>query len=276
MKDKYSTHFDEYKKEQLLSSFKGPKSANTQRIDLSSTNALANSKLANSASVGARISIEQLESAHARVSSLPDSHIAKKYMLGRKFTNEQMERLFYTDNFKHTASLINKETTDRLPEDKRIVIPFVNVKGEVEMIQGRALEESYIRYASVKADEDVTKIYGQYDIDPTETVYCTEGPFDAILLGNCLATCDANLTRADADVYIWDAQPRNKDVIRYMSEAIDKGCKVVIWPFSIDSKLDINDMIKKGLTSSDILGIVKKHTYSGLTAKLKLAEWKRV
>ena len=55
-------------------------------------------------------------------------------------------------------------------------------------------------------------------------------------------------------------------------EIIENGNKIVIWERSILQK-DINDLFLAGF---DIMSILKSNTYSGLEAKVKFNEWKRV
>jgi beta-galactosidase GanA len=47
---------------------------------------------------------------------------------------------------------------------------------------------------------------------------------------------------------------------------------VIIWPTSIEQK-DINDMVLAGLNVMDVL---KSNTYSGLEAKIKFNNWKKI
>ena len=54
--------------------------------------------------------------------------------------------------------------------------------------------------------------------------------------------------------------------------AIGSGEAVVIWPKSVKEK-DINDMVLAGLDPS---AIIKDNTFSGLTAKVQLTDWKKV
>ena len=44
--------------------------------------------------------------------------------------------------------------------------------------------------------------------------------------------------------YIWvfDNEPRNREVVNRIAKAIDRGDKVVIWPSNIKEK-DVNEMI---------------------------------
>jgi hypothetical protein len=57
-----------------------------------------------------------------------------------------------------------------------------------------------------------------------------------------------------------------------MEKVIDLGHSIVIWPNDLKEK-DINDMILAGKSPSEI---IKKNTFKGLQAKVKLTEWKRV
>ena len=74
--------------------------------------------------------------------------------------------------------------------------------------------------------------------------------------------------------YIWvfDNEPRNREIVERNNKAIDRGDKVVIWPSQIVEK-DINDMV---LSGHDIMPILQSNTYSGLQAKVKFNNWKKV
>jgi hypothetical protein len=57
-----------------------------------------------------------------------------------------------------------------------------------------------------------------------------------------------------------------------MISRIDAGDKLIIWPTTINEK-DVNEMY---LSGHDVQSLVKLSTYSGLEAKLKFNEWKKV
>jgi len=61
-----------------------------------------------------------------------------------------------------------------------------------------------------------------------------------------------------------------------MEQAISRGRKVVIWPTSPDEKEDINDIIKLGFTSDELMELLRARTFSGLRAKLELGQWRKV
>ena len=87
--------------------------------------------------------------------------------------------------------------------------------------------------------------------------------------------CGSDVNLSDFDyklVYVFDNEPRNKEIVQKYIKAIDDGEQVVIWPSGIGEK-DINDMI---MTGRNVQNVVELNTYHGLEAKLKLTEWKKV
>ena len=73
-------------------------------------------------------------------------------------------------------------------------------------------------------------------------------------------------------VWIYDNEPRNREIVNKIHGAINRGDTVVIWPNNIQEK-DINDMV---LSGHDVQSLVESNVYQGLEAKLKLNHWKKV
>jgi hypothetical protein len=73
-------------------------------------------------------------------------------------------------------------------------------------------------------------------------------------------------------VYVYDNEPRNREILARIDKTIQQGNKVVIWPSDIKQK-DINDMVLSGL---DVQSVVESNIYFGLEAKLKFTNWKKV
>jgi hypothetical protein len=268
MKEVFPHQFEQYKKDQML---KRLQTSSSPVRRTSTTSAPPKPKKRESAA-----ETKSLEGCTA-LSLLKDSHPAIKYLKGRHFEKDQIDRLYYSDNFKVTAEALSEDPlSPRFPDEPRIVIPFFSTEGDIEMVQGRSLDpESSLRYISIKRDEDVDKIFGKEYVDRSRTVYCVEGPLDALFVDNCVATCDSSLHRSTADVLIWDNQPRSKEICDLIEQAIDNRRSVVIWPDSPDAKLDINDMIKLGITREELMKVIKQRTFSGLRAKLEFNRWKK-
>lgn len=216
------------------------------------------------------------------ITKLDSKHPAKQYLLSRSFTDKEMCRLLYSENFAQTAKTVDSSLTEEqlkgIPNDPRIIIPFYNAdKSRILAIQGRSLNpDSQLRYITIKSNPDIDKIFGLDQLDTTKLTRCVEGPFDSLFVDNCMAVCDANLTRSGADILIWDNEPRNKQIVGFMTKAIEQGRRVVIWDTSPNKKLDINDLIKSGMTREELNKLIEARTFSGLLAKLELTKWKRV
>jgi hypothetical protein len=206
----------------------------------------------------------------AKLSDLPEDNLAVRYVKGRLIPDKYLDYLMYTENFRAmTASFKDEEYAKKMPEDKRLVIPFYNEFGELLCYQGRSLDPTdKIRYITVKKHDAVSKVFGMDRVDRSREVRVCEGPIDSMFVDNCLASADADLTKVEGDVYIYDAQYRNKDVCRHIDKAIGSGVKVVLFPKEFEWK-DINDAVKDGgLSLDDIESVIKRNTYQGLKAKL--------
>ena len=125
-------------------------------------------------------------------------------------------------------------------------------------------------------DEDAPKIYGLDTVKKDEPVYVTEGPFDSTFIRNSIAMCgaDADISRwgISNPVYVYDNEPRNREIVKRIAAKIESGNPVVIYPESVNVK-DINDMVLSGL---DVQNLIECNTYKGLQAKLKFTSWKKI
>ena len=125
-------------------------------------------------------------------------------------------------------------------------------------------------------NDDAPKVFGLEQIDKTKTVYVTEGPFDSTFIRNSIAMCgadgDVRGWGISSPVWVYDNEPRSNEILRRIESTIDRGESVVIWPQKIKEK-DINDMV---LSKYDIMSILESNTYSGLEAKVKFNNWKKV
>ena len=72
-----------------------------------------------------------------------------------------------------------------------------------------------------------------------------------------------------------DNEPRNKDIVKQLAKYIQLGYNVCMYPDSVSEK-DINDMILAGRTQEEILTLINTNTFSGMEAKLRFADWRKV
>ncbi len=210
-----------------------------------------------------------------KVSDLNISHPAREYLEQRGI--KDLDYFYYCPKFKEWTNN-QKKIFDNLKQDSpRIIIPFKDKEGNLFGYQGRSLApKAKIRYITIMLDEEQPKIFGLDRINTTEPVYIVEGPFDATFIKNSVAMAgsDADIRTFGWSNYIWifDNEPRNREIVARISKVIDRGDKVVLWPSKIKEK-DINDMF---LAGHDVQSLVECNVYSGLEAKLKFNDWKKV
>ena len=210
-----------------------------------------------------------------KISSLNNSHPARVYLEQRGI--KDLDYFYYCPKFKEWTNK-QKKTFDTLRQDSpRIIIPFKDKEGNLFGYQGRSLApKAKIRYITIMLDEDKPKIFGQDRVKTNEPIYIVEGPFDATFIKNSVAMAgsDADIRSFDWSDHIWvfDNEPRNREIVARISKAISRGDKVVIWPKNIQQK-DINDM---HLAGHDVQTLVQSNVYQGLQATLKFNDWKKV
>jgi hypothetical protein len=79
--------------------------------------------------------------------------------------------------------------------------------------------------------------------------------------------------KPENSIFVFDAEPRNKEIHKRMERVIKSGHKICIWPSDVPGK-DINEMYLNGL--HDVEKIIENNTYYGLQAELKFAAWRKV
>ena len=212
------------------------------------------------------------------ISELNKKHPAREYLEKRQIPQEKLSSLYYTDRFKTWINSKKPGTFQSLQNDRgRIIIPLIDKEGKWFGVQGRSLlPRSTMRYITIIFDEDKHKVFGLNNVKESEPIYIVEGPIDSLFLDNSVAMVgsDFNPRSCNWSDYIWvyDNEPRNRQIVDRISNSIDRGDKVVIWPQGMTQK-DINDMILGG---KDPQKIIETNTYQGIQAKIKLTEWKRV
>ena len=214
------------------------------------------------------------------ISDLNNEHPAVKYLRDRKIPEKFFGELFYTGRF-YSWTNTQKPSFDIINKDQpRIIIPFIDEAEEGAEwfgFQGRSLDpRDQLRYITIMLDENKPKIYGLNRINKRKPIYVVEGPFDSLFLDNSIAMAgsDVNSRTFGWSNYIWvyDNEPRNREIVNRITKTIDRDEKVVIWPSDIQQK-DINDMV---LSGHNVQKVVESNTYQGLEAQIKLNEWKKV
>jgi len=215
---------------------------------------------------------------------LPSGHFCLEYLTKRKIPQKFHSKLLFTQHYKQFCDTLVPNHGKTIVDDARLVIPFYDKYNDLIAVSGRALETSdkTLRYVTLRTNDSKDKLlYGMDRVNLLETVRIVEGPIDSLFLTNCIASGDANLVltsdeiSSDKKVLIFDNEPRNKEIVKMMQNAIRLGNDIVIWPNNIAGK-DINEIILGGITSDELEGIISSNTFSGLQAQTKFVFWKKV
>ena len=199
--------------------------------------------------------------------------VAKEYLEKRKI---DPTKFYFAKKFKQWTNT-QKQTFDTIGRDEsRIIIPMYDTERNLIGFQGRSLGPNSVKYITVMIKDDAPKIYGLDQIRRDDPVFVTEGPFDSTFICNSIAMCgadgDVRKWGISDPIWVYDNEPRNTEIVRRISDTIDRGEQVIIWPSGMEEK-DINDMI---LSGHDVMSILKNNIYSNLEAKVKFNNWKKV
>lgn len=232
-----------------------------------------------------------------KISQLSPFSIAKKFIVERQIPTPFHAKLYYVDKFKEWVNSIIPNKFESLDHDSaRIIIPIFDNNKTLIGFQGRAIsKKDNIRYITIMLNEEAPRIYGLDCVDFNRKNYVFEGPFDSMFIPNSIATCGGQLTSElkklnkskDNTVVVYDNEPRSKEIVKNMLTAIKNDYKICIWPDNVIEK-DINEMILKKVSghyvkteivneaAKKIQNIIDENTFSGLSAELRLSQWKKV
>jgi transcription elongation factor Elf1 len=212
-----------------------------------------------------------------KVSQLSHTHAIKRYISSRQIPARHHYRLYYVKAFKSWINGIIPDKFENLDKDEpRLVIPFLDKNKKVFGVSARGFNPNGVRYLTIMFD-DVPKVFGLDTVDFERPYHIVEGAIDSMFLSNAVAMAgaDGNVSafeNMDNAVFVFDAEPRNKEIHQRMERVIRQGYKICIWPDNMKGK-DINEMILNGVT--DVEQVIKDNTYKGLEANLRLQRWRK-
>jgi len=214
-----------------------------------------------------------LDELMTKVDTLDEDHPAKLFCKKRQIPVEKHKELYYIDDVQNLEQLSDKYKDRIIGNEPRLVIPFYSAKDQLIGVTCRALGNERLRYITLKINDEPL-VYNLDKIDKSKTVFVTEGPLDSMFLPNAIAVGGSDLKRVtdlnlDA-VYVFDNQPRNKELVNIMNSMTDY--KMVVWPKNIEEK-DINDMVIAG---REVQEIIHMNTFSGLSLKLAISQWSKI
>jgi transcription elongation factor Elf1 len=215
---------------------------------------------------------------------LPSGHFCLDYLKNRQIPKDFYSQLLFTSHYKQFIDTLVPNHGKKLVDDARLIIPFYDVYNNLIAVSGRALEtnDKTLRYITIRTTDSEDKlVFGMDRMIVHEPVRIVEGPIDSLFIKNCVASGDSSLTTvaenisAGKKVLIFDNEPRNKEIVKLMQDAIKSNHQIVIWPNTIEAK-DINEMVVSGISPDEIEAIISSNTFSGLEAQAKFVFWKKV
>jgi transcription elongation factor Elf1 len=215
---------------------------------------------------------------------LPSGHFCLDYLKNRQIPKEFYSQLLFTSHYKQFIDALVPNHGKKLIDDARVIIPFYDVYNNLIAVSGRALEtnDRTLRYITIRTTDSEDKlVFGVDRVSVHEPVRIVEGPIDSLFIKNCVASGDSSLSTvadnisAGKKVLIFDNEPRNKEIVKLMQDAIKSNHQIVIWPNTIQAK-DVNEMVMSGISVDEIEAIISSNTFSGLEAQTKFVFWKKV
>jgi len=212
---------------------------------------------------------------------LPETHYCIQYLNSRKIPKDRFKLLGFAENYQQFATEVIPDLTKTIINEPRLVIPFYDQYNELVGISGRALDNSKLRYLTLKIEDNYKLIYGLERLNKKLPVAIVEGPLDSLFLDNCLAAGNADLLSVVNQLniknvtMIWDNESRNKTIVDNMTKSLKAGYNIVIWPDTWKYK-DINQAIVEGETKESIETIITENTFVGLVGLMRLNNWKKI
>lgn len=212
-----------------------------------------------------------------KISQLKAEHPLKRYVMKRGIPTHHHYRMYFSPKFKTWINGILPNKFEKIGDDEpRLVIPFIDKKGKMFGVSARGFDPKGIRYITIMFD-DRPKIFGLDKVDFNKTYFVVEGALDSMFLSNAVAMAGAEgstaaLENTENAIFVFDAEPRNKEIHKRMEKIIRNGHRICIWPSDVPAK-DINEMVLAGL--ANVEQTILNNTFKGLEANLKLMSWRK-
>ena len=100
---------------------------------------------------------------------------SREYLQDRQIGEELIRQLWYVQDSSVLSYLSSKYKNRKLGNDPRIVFPFYSENGELIGVSGRAINDTPLRYLTMRFVDDVPLIYNINNVDKSKTIYVTEG-----------------------------------------------------------------------------------------------------
>lgn len=215
------------------------------------------------------------------------------YIESRKIPKDKLKYLYYSENFHFISQELKEldsgdEQYNYKESDRRICWFFKNRTNEVVGLQGRAVGNGFPRYMIIRLKDDDIMIGGYENADFSKRLYVVEGYIDSLFLPNAISLNGLHLptikhllekVKVPELTVIFDNEPLNIQIKKNIDSLVElshryEGLKVCLLPKEMRSiGKDINDYIKSGLSSEELIGIINNNSYSRNMLKVQSTFW---
>lgn len=275
----YSDYRKEYAKE-LYSTGKPKKSTTEYSHKVSDK---AKSLITKSSST--RLSTTVLDN-YSKLTDLPTDHPSNIWFDSRKLPEWYRSEAVYIDDTTLIRESFGMEEASK-NKTSRVGLPIWNIDKSIVLgiscrdITNRAKN----KYLSLRdrTYQDIPLLFGLDRLELSKTIFVLEGPLDSLFLTNSCAVGNGGVYSASKHpdllgkevIYIFDNQPRHKQVVESMNMAIESGLNVGFWDEDIPYK-DINDCILNGISSEYLQNMFLSSPKTILMRKLKFSKWRKI
>lgn len=212
------------------------------------------------------------------INELSQDHEAYRYILKRKLPMNKREMYFAENFIAWTQTNTDKFENWKGNDHPRIIFPFRSRCGKVIGYSARSLHGEEPKYYRIFVDDsEEERYFGINLLDESKQVFVLEGEVDSMYLPNAIAVSNAKLdTYMNPNaIYIPDADRRNIHVVNGIEKMVNKGLRVCFIPDNLGGK-DIGELVENGMTTLQLLQMIRDNTYQGLKAKLFFTAWRKI
>lgn len=214
------------------------------------------------------------------VRDLPSSHFASQYLQSRAVS---LDPFWFCEEFVAWGNRLLPGKLENMPEHPRLILPLLSRDNQAFGFCTRSFSnEKHDRYITLMLpNAPFPKVFGldRLNEKAAEDVFVLEGPIDSLFVENAIAMIGTSLDVTQVllepmkAVYVYDNEPRNREILKLMEQCVRRGYRIFIWPDHIHEK-DINEaVLAKSVTNTTLF--LKQHVYSGVAAKLRLNNWRK-
>lgn len=225
-----------------------------------------------------------LDDIATKIINLPHNHIARKYIEKRMIPNIWLYRMYFIDDMNKLKLIFTNYKDTNLQKEPRIIIPMYDEKNKLFGVMARSLDpKNKLRYITLKCEERES-IFNLNNVNKDKDIYVVEGAFDSTFLPNSVAVASSNLKSIenilpkDKCILIFDSQPRNREIVKIIENAISLDYRVCLLPPYKDGIKDINEWVISNPNNDikELIKLINSNIYQGLKAKIKFADWKKI